>query len=112
MSTNSDNFVKIGLVLSKTYGMICPVFGPVVWNMLYSPFVISTVTEVKFIKFSHNVAASSIAVNVHIYMTIFHLIVSSSATIAMFTYTTHLSKYRSGHTAQVRSMGFMHVKHE
>jgi len=31
---------------------------------------------------------------------------------AMFTYTTHLSKYRSGHTAQVRSMGFMHVTHE
>ena len=37
---------------------------------------------------------------------------SSSATSAMFTYTTHLSKYRSGHTAQVRSMGFIHVTHE
>jgi len=36
---------------------------------------------------------------------------SSSATSAMFTYTTHLSKYRSGHTAQVRSMGFMHATH-
>ena len=32
---------------------------------------------------------------------------SSLATSAMFAYTTHLSKYRSGYTAQVRSMGFM-----
>ena len=30
----------------------------------------------------------------------------------MFTYTTNLSKYRSGHTPQVRSMGFMHETHE
>ena len=37
---------------------------------------------------------------------------SSSAMSAMFTYTSHLSKYRSGHTAQVRSMGFMHTTHE
>jgi len=37
---------------------------------------------------------------------------SSLATSAMFTYKTHLSKYRSGHTAQVRSMWFMHATHE
>jgi len=33
-------------------------------------------------------------------------------TSAMFRYITHLSKYRSGLTAQVRSMGFMHAMHE
>ena len=37
---------------------------------------------------------------------------SSSATSAMFRYTTNLSKYRSGHSPQVRSMGFMHATHE
>jgi len=31
---------------------------------------------------------------------------------AMFMHTTHLFKYRSGYTVQVRSMGFIHVRYD
>ena len=86
---------------------------------LYAPSdsrsLIYGVTHVEFFHFFRNfkmVSAPRLAATSRLSLEQAAMTWSYSATSGLFKYTTHLSKYKSGHTAQVRSIGFMHAMHE